>query len=404
MQDFTLSSFKPGNSTNDGQIMNLIRRCGPISRAEIAKLTGLTPPTITSITNKLLELGLIMEYMIGESSGGRPPLLLKINQNIGQIILINIRSQKMMGYLVDPEFKVQYQDMKSIQGREKEEILQLMLDMINRCQQKAITPAVAVGVVVRGPVKSQEGISVFAPNIGWRNVPLKYIIEDKIRLPAFVENDSRALANGEYYYGIAKAVDNMVLLKVSHGIGSGIILDGRLYRGINDGAGEFGHTTIDVDGPLCSCGNYGCMEAVASETALVNIVTKAIKEGQKSFVYELIGGDLTKITPEKIYQAANSRDQVAIRMLERVARYLGIGIANLVNIFNPQLVIIGGGMAKARQYIEDVVWETVKDRSFESCSSVLKMDFSASDSENTLKGAADMVFAEITESLWLGQK
>jgi len=196
----------------------------------------------------------------------------------------------------------------------------------------------------------------------------------------------------------------MVLLKVSHGIGSGIILDGRLYRGINDGAGEFGHTTIDVDGPLCSCGNYGCMEAVASETALVNIVTKAIKEGQKSFVYELIGGDLTKITPEKIYQAANSRDQVAIRMLERVARYLGIGIANLVNSFNPQLVIIGGGMAKARQYIEDVVWETVKDRSFESCSSVLKMDFSASDSENTLKGAADMVFAEITESLWLGQK
>lgn len=404
MQDFMLSGFRLGNSTNDGQVMDLIRRQGPISKAEIAKLTGLTPPTVTNITNRLLDSDLIMEYMIGESSGGRRPLLLKINKNIGQVIIVNIGSQEITVYLVDPEFQIEYEDNKSIKGLQKEEILELMLTMIVKCQEVTDVQVLAVGVVVRGPVRSQEGVSVFAPNIGWRNVPLKYIIEEKTRLPAFIENDSRTLANGEYYYGLGKDAGSMVLLKVSHGIGSGIMFNGKLYRGVNDSAGEIGHTTIDVDGPVCSCGNYGCMEAMASEDALVGMVIKAIKEGQISLVHKLVNGDLANVTPNEIYRAADEQDDVSIRMLSRVARYLGIGIANLVNIFNPQLVVIGGGIAKARRYIEDIVWQTVRDRSFESCSSVLEIRFSTAETENTMKGAADMIFAEITEPIWLGQR
>jgi len=390
--------------TNDGQILNVIRRQGLISRAEIAKLTGLTPPTVTNITNKLLELGLILESMMGESSGGRRPLLLKINPQLGSVIIINIRSQKMMGYVVDPEFRIQYQESNSIQGMNKEEVLELMLKMIAECQQEAAAPVLAIGVVVRGPVRSRDGISVFAPNIGWRNVPLKYIIEEKFRLPAFIENDSRALTNGEYYYGSVKDIDSMVLLKVSHGIGSGIVFNGRLYRGGNDSAGEIGHSTVDVDGPVCSCGNYGCLETLASETALVNLVVKAIKEGQPSLVQELVKGDLTQVTAEEIYQAAEAGDDVSIRMLARVARYLGIGIANLANFFNPQLVIISGGIAKGRAYIEETIWQTVRDKSFESCSSILEIQFSTSYIENTLKGVADIVFAEVTESIWLASR
>jgi len=397
-------SFKQETSTNDEQIMNIIRRQGLISRAEIAKLTGLTPPTVTNITAKFLEWGLILEDSIGESSGGRRPLLLTINPQIAQVIIIYIRSEKMIGYLIDPEFQVQYTDNKNIKGMKKEAVLVLMLNMIVHCQQAATAPVSAVGVVVRGPVRIREGISVFSPNTGWKNVPLKKMIEEKLGLAAFVENDAKALTNGEYYYGSIKDADSMILLKVSHGIGGGIILNGRLYRGINGSAGEVGHTTIDTSGPVCSCGNYGCLEALASESALVDMVVKSIKEGQTSLIYDLVNGELSRILPSVIYRAADEGDELAIRMLGHVARYLGIGIANLVNIFNPKIVVIGGGIVKGRSYIEDIVRRTVSDRSFESCSSTLEIRFSSLATENTMKGAADMVFAEITQSVWLNQR
>ena len=404
MENVIMHKFKQGNGSNDEQTMNTIRRQGLISRAYIAKLTGLTPATVTNITAKLLDLGLILEDSIGESSGGRRPLLLKINPKIAQVIIIHIRSEKMIGYLVDPGFRVHYKDTKIIKGMNKEEVIELMLNMIAHCRQSATAKVPAVGVIVRGPVRIKEGISVFAPNIGWKNLPIKKIIEEKFSIPAFIENDAKALINGEYYYGSVKDADSMILLKVSHGIGSGIMFNGRMYRGINGSAGEVGHTTIDVSGPVCSCGNYGCMEALASENALVNIVVKAIKEGQTSLVYDLVKGELSNVIPDMIYQAADAGDELAIRMLGKVARYLGIGIANLVNIFNPKIVVIGGGIVKARQYIEGIVRQTIWDRSFESCSSVLEIRFSTLATENTMKGAADMVFAEMTQSMCLAQR
>lgn len=396
--------FKSAMGTNDEQIMNIIRRQGLISKAMIAKMTGLTPATVTNITAKLMEWGLILEDSIGQSSGGRRPLLLKINPQIAQVIILHIRSEKLMGYLVDPALGVQYTDNKQIKGLKKDEVLAVMLDMIGQCQQAATATVLAVGVVIRGPVRNPEGISVFAPSIGWRNVPLKTIIEEKFSFPAFIENDAKALLNGEYYYGAVKDADSMILLKVSHGIGSGMMFNGRIYRGINGSAGEVGHTTIDISGPVCSCGNYGCMEALASENALVDMVVKSIKEGQPSLVHTLAKGELTNVTPTIIYRAADMGDELAIRILGQVARYLGIGIANLVNIFNPKIVIIGGGIVDARQYIEDIVQQTVLDRSFESCSSVLEIRFSALATVNTMKGIADMVFAEITQSAWLTQR
>ncbi len=403
MENIIANSFKLGSS-NDALTLNVIRRQGPISRVEISKMTGLTPPTVTNITTKLLELGLIAEDRIGESSGGRRPLLLKINSLLATVIIVYIRSERMIGYVIDPEFQCQLEDSRNIKGKKEDEILKMLLDIISDCRKRAVVPVLAVGVVVRGPVRRKDGIAVFVPNIGWRNTPLKGIIEEHIGLPAFIENDVKALSNGEYYYGSVKDAESMILLKVSHGIGGGIIFNGSLYRGVNDSAGEVGHTTIDIAGPICSCGNYGCLEALASENALVDAVAKAIKEGQSSIIYDMVKGELKDLAPEVIYEAADTGDELAIRMLGQVARYLGIGIANLVNTFNPEILIIGGGIVRGRQYIEDIVRQTVEDRSFESSSNVLEISFLTTTTENTLKGAADIVFAEITESIWLGQR
>ncbi|XEQ92382.1 N-acetylmannosamine kinase [Sporomusa carbonis] len=336
-----------------------------------------------------------MDYMIGESSGGRRPLLLKVNPAAGQVIIVHIRTFTMIGYVVDTALNVQFQQAVSIKGLKQEAVLELLLTVIDNCRHAATLSPLAVGVIVRGPVRTQEGISVFAPNIGWKNVPLKYIIEEKKRLPAFIENDSNALAYGEYYFGAARDADNMVLLKVGYGIGGGIMFNGSLYKGINGSAGEIGHTVIDMAGPICSCGNTGCMEAMASETALVDLVLNAIRSGQPSLITSTVAGDLGAVTAEDIYNAADTGDFLAIDMLSRVACYLGIGIANLVNIFNPKLVVISGGLAKASRYIEKTVWDTVARRSFESCSSVLEIRYSTRATENTMKGAADMVFSEL---------
>ena len=385
----------PVLSPNEGQIFNIIRRHGPVSRADIARLTGLTPPTVTNITNKLLDAGIIIDYMIGVSSGGRRPVLLKVNPDSGQVIIIHIRSFKMIGYVVDAALQVHFEQTVSIRGLEHSTILELIQEVIDNCCKAAAKQPLAIGVVIRGPVRTLEGISVFAPNIGWKNVPLKYIIEEKNRIPTFVENDSHVLAYGEYFFGVAQEAVNMILLKVGFGIGSGIMFNGSLYRGINGSAGEVGHTVIDVAGPICSCGNTGCMEAMASETALVNLVAAGIRTGQSSMVTDIVKGDISNIAPEDIYQAADAGDTLSIKMLGQAAGYLGIGIANLVNIFNPELVVIGGGLAKASKYIEKTVWDTVACRSFESCSSVLNIKYSTETNENTMKGAADMVFSEL---------
>ncbi|WP_371371635.1 ROK family transcriptional regulator [Sporomusa aerivorans] len=383
----------PVLSPNEGQILNIIRRHGPVSRAEIARSTGLTPPTVATITNKLIDAQLVMDNKIGESSGGRRPLLLTVNPAAGQVIIIHIRSFKMIGYVVDAAFGVHFEHTVSIRDCNQAAVLDLIQQLIDECRYRASLPPQAIGVVVRGPVRVREGISVFAPNIGWKNVPLKYIIEEKNRLPVFVENDANILAYGEYYFGEAKDANSLVLLKVAHGIGGGIMFNGALYRGITGSAGEVGHTVIDMAGPLCSCGNNGCMEAMASETALIRLVAGAIQNGQFSIVDELVKGNLAAISPEDIYQAADDGDALALEMLSRVAGYLGIGIANLVNVFNPELVVISGGLAKAKRYIEKKVWETVDRRSFESCSSVLEIRYSTRTSVITMKGSADMAFS-----------
>lgn len=395
MGEFDLDKFKTIATPNDCLVLNTIRHQGPISRADIAKATNLTAPAITYITNKLLDSGIVTEHTIGQSSGGRRPILLAINPDTLNVLVIHISSNRLRGYLVDGELNVISEKEYSVQKMAKDDILELMLSTILDLEKDAKTDILGIGVVVHGPVQSKEGISLFAPNLGWRNVPIKYIVEEKIGLPTFVENDVRAMAIGEFYYGSASDIENMVFLKVGYGIGSAIFIDGKLYRGCGDSAGEIGHTTIDVGGPLCSCGNYGCLEAVASENALVKSMIKSIKEGRSSMVQEMAGGNLEDITPEMIYEAAEKNDNLAGRFLRQTARYLGIGIANAINTFNPELLVIGGGIVKAKSSIEKTMLDTVKDRCLENSFNQCKIEFSQMGEIATIKGAADVVMTAI---------
>ncbi|MBP2071069.1 ROK family transcriptional regulator [Thermoanaerobacterium butyriciformans] len=395
MADLIPVSYKLLKGMNESLILNVIRHNKYVSRSEIAKITNLTPPTVTNIINKLLEDGLVKEDKLGESSGGRPPVILKINNEAFDLIVIIIGTDIMEEYLLDAELNIRESQVDSIKNEDKEGIFKLLFDRIKDLKGKSAKEIAGIGIVVRGPVKSTEGVSVFSPNIGWRNVPIKEMIEKEFEIPTFVENDVRAMALGEFYNGIAKNVGNVVFLKVGHGIGATIILDGKIYRGINDMAGEIGHTTIDVAGPKCSCGNYGCFEALASEKALVNNVVKRIKEGSYSLVSEYVNGDLENITTRFVYKAAEEGDEVALSELNKIAIYLGIGIANIVNVFSPELVLISGGIVRGRKFIEDVVLETIKKRSFEANYSSCSIAFSNPDYNTALMGISNIILDSI---------
>lgn len=395
MENLIPVSYKLLKGMNESVILNIIRKMGPISRADIAKETNLTPPTVTNIVNKLIAENIVMEYKVGESNGGRPPVLIKLNPDFMSIIVIHISTYNLHQYTLDAELKTKKKEKNSIRGLKQEEVLELLTSVLDKAIKGSPQNVSGIGIVVRGPVKMKEGISVFAPNIGWRNVPLKSIVEERFGIPTYIINDVRAMALGEFHMGKAKDVENMIFLKVGYGIGSAILINGRIYTGASDGAGEIGHTTIDVAGPQCSCGNYGCFEALASEKALVNLVVKSIKEGMDSIVYQMAEGMLDSVTPEMIYEAAKLNDKLAVNALKTIGRYLGIGIANTINTFNPELILIGGGIVQAREIIEDIVIETAKKRTFENSFSSCRIAFAELGDDATLIGAANMVMDEV---------
>jgi glucokinase len=225
------------------------------------------------------------------------------------------------------------------------------------------TSVIGVGIGAPSPVQTAAGIVSQAPNLpGWIDIPLKTLMEKRLGIPVVVGNDANATAQAEYRFGAGLGTRNMVYITASTGIGGGFILDGRLYEGSDGAAGEVGHTIVQDDGPLCGCGNYGCWEALASGTALARDAQAAIATGAAlglARISQQAGG---KITAALVYQAACSGDCVAQLLVANTARWLGVGLVNLVNIFNPEMVVVGGGMSNMGEMLLGPAREVVRTR------------------------------------------
>jgi len=216
----------------------------------------------------------------------------------------------------------------------------LSLRNMNSSQLASITIAAA------GAINFDKGLITSSPNLpGWHDVPLRDIVKEKYRVNTFLINDASAAALGEHRLGAGRGVSNLIYLTVSTGIGGGIIINGKLYSGQCGGAGEIGHMTIDVNGPRCNCGNIGCFEVLASGTAVAKEAIRRIRQGERSSLIEIVAGKIENITAEKVEVAARGGDSLALETISRAATYLGVGMVNLVNIFNPEMIIVGGGMS-----------------------------------------------------------
>jgi len=220
-----------------------------------------------------------------------------------------------------------------------------------------------MGVAVAGLVTPETGVLLTSPNLlSWYNTPLKEILERELQLSVWVGNDANLAALGEHIFGAGKGCNDLIYLTVSTGIGGGVITGGRMLCGSCGFAAELGHMTIDINGPRCNCGNIGCLEVMASGTAIARLAVEKLSNGQTSTINELVAGDLDRVTAQTVGVAAMSGDAVARAVLHTSATNLGVGVVNLVHIFNPEVVIIGGGVSTIGDLIFEPVRHTVAER------------------------------------------
>ncbi|MDD4860236.1 MAG: ROK family protein [Dehalococcoidales bacterium] len=250
----------------------------------------------------------------------------------------------------------------------------------------------AVGIGAAGPSSPESGILFTSPHLpGWKDVPLRDTISRKLGKPAFLVNDARAAALGELHYGAAKGMRHFIYVTISTGIGGGIVIDGKLYMGAIGAAGEVGHMTIQADGPLCDCGNHGCWEALASGSALAREATSHIKKGAVSAILDYAGGDINKINAETIQLAAKHGDKLAKELIACTAYYFGVGLANLINVFNPELIVIGGGLSNMGDMLLKPAFKEARARAFRKPYEATRFARAALGGDSGVLGAA--VFA-----------
>ena len=230
-----------------------------------------------------------------------------------------------------------------------------------------------VGAGAPGPLDTKRGVVLLTPNLGWVNLPLRQLLQDALGIPAMIDNDANCAVLGEWWRGAARGAKQVIGITIGTGIGGGIIVDGRLYHGASDCAGEIGHTTVEVNGRRCKCGNYGCLEAYASGPAIARRAVEAIEAGQTSKLPDYVDGALERITAQTVYQAAHDGDELAEEVVGDTAKFLGAGIANMINIFNPEIVVVFGGVTYAGERLFGPLRREVAKRAFKPAVAVCRI-------------------------------
>jgi glucokinase len=310
------------------------------------------------------------------------------------VLAIDIGGTKILSAIFSADGKVLAKDIAlTLAGEGVDAVIRRLLSAIDSIlNSRGMKPSELGAVVIAcaGGIDTGRGVVVTpSPNLpGWADIPLADIVRGKFGTSTFLINDASAAALGEHRYGAGRGVSNLVLITVGTGIGGGIITDGRLYLGAVGGAGEIGHMAIDADGPECGCGNTGCLEMLASGKAVAGDAVRRIRQGKKSILSGMVGENIEGITAEIVGRAARNGDKLSRDVIARAAFYLGIGMVNVVNIFNPEMIVIGGGMSELGEMIIGPGRRMVAERAFSISSRVVRIVTAQLGNEAGVYGAA----------------
>lgn len=330
------------------EILRLVYTSGPLSRTDLAEMTKVAPSHVSVLTREALNRGFLIERGSMPSAGGRRRVLLEANPDFAKLIGVDIGRDHTRIVVTDFASKVlayKWHSTEPFKG--KDHLLQVVHDEV-KSQLVQFPNVAAIGISISAVVDPQAGKVHFWPTVaGWENTPLRQNFEDVHGLPTFVGDCVRTEAITEERFGHGKGIRNFVLVSIGMGIGCAIFCDGHLYVGRDGLAGELGHTTVDENGDLCSCGNRGCLELSASATAILRRVRSELERGVTSSLTNDLGGNLEQLSLEAIVAAAKAQDRLAERVLSEVGTHLGTALASMVNLLNPDKVILAGKVPQA---------------------------------------------------------
>jgi len=363
----SLSQNKFNKTANKLNVLELIRNNPEISRAIIARMTGLTKPTVSLLVDELINDQLVFETGTGESSnGGRRPTMLRFNAKAYSVIGINFSAGNCFDIAeVDLEGNIlKFLSIEANLFLEPDAAIKIVKEQIKDFFMKEVSnpsKILGIGAGLPGYIDPLNGAVKVMYNFGWKNINFSEQLYQAFQLPIFIDNEANALALAESILGVGKNYNNFIYIDISSGVGSGIIIDKKLYNGSRNSAGEVGHMIIDRNGPLCRCGKRGCLESLVAPYALKqrldNIITAENKKNNHpSWIKENLSISL-------IIKAASSGDQMAQRILDELCHYLGIAISNLINIFSPEAIIIGGDISDTDEQIFSSLKKYYKDYS-----------------------------------------
>lgn len=397
-----VSNLQLVKKLNRISILNIIREHNTISRQQLAKLTGLTPAAITGIVRDLVALGYVIEKGLGKSSGGRRPVKLQFNPASGYILGAEItRNNTTLGMVnlgAEPLIIKQY----SIDMTEPQRGLALLAD---ETQKMIIESGVdkkkifGMGVAYPGLVDISTRVVKRSPNLGkkWRDIPIEKWLQEMIGIRVFVENNSNAAALAEYSFGLGKETKNMAYINLGEGISAGIILNGMLAYGFKGYTGEIGHLVINEDGPLCNCGNNGCLESLYAVPALVRKANNELALYNQKDPLKALWLENGNVTIEDIIANANETDSYAWKLIRQAGWHIGKGVAAIINVFNPEAIFIGGILAEAGNILLEPLRESVQKHAFPELVREVKIELSSMRRDTGFYGACAVTIRALFE-------
>jgi N-acetylglucosamine repressor len=373
-------TFQWMKSVNKSIILNKIRTDAPISRAQIAKETKLTPPTVSSNVKELIEQGIVKESELGESQGGRKPTMLLIDNSAFSIVGVDIGPDMIECVMADLSGKISNRSSSKLSTPITDsQFLTILKECIHTCIGSPPTSnekIIGIGVAMHGVVEVETGTSLVAPILGLKNIPIKEELEKEFDLDVKVENDARAIALGESWFGDHGPLESMLVINIGRGVGAGLVMNGNLYHGSDDIAGEVGHMTIDLHGDVCECGNRGCLQTFITGPAIA-----------RRAQHELSG--------EQMYELAVSGDENILSVFKETGEIIGVGLTNLIHIINPEKIVLSGGVTKSEKLILPEIRKTIEERALTPKAKQTAVSISKLGDDATLKGAVALLLADL---------
>jgi N-acetylglucosamine repressor len=388
---------------NQLTILRAIRSLGPVSRVKLQQETTLSWGTITASVKDLITRGIVREIGSLNTGVGRRPVQLDMDTRDNYVVGLRLGGSYIRAIALDVKGSTvaEYQQFVDAQGTRRAILTQLLgcVSAVLDRGQIDLGRVAGIGIAAPGAIDPRAGVCLYAPHHpNWKNVKLKELCESKFGKPCFVDHVNNCSALGQMWFGPGKGIKNFLCVLLGTGISAGIMIDGAVYRGVNCAAGEFGHTCIDPAGPECACGSRGCLEVYATGPAIARMGREAVAANPRSRILTLARGRAEDITAESVFQAAMEGDGDAMRVFQDMGSYLGIGISNLINLFNPERIVLSGRVSRAARFFLPSLEKTMAQRAWPISSKEIKV----STVENAaVLGAAGNVLQEIYEGALL---